>query len=76
MARAGVQLNSGREDAAGMRLERVSRGPVKCINMPDAIRRAALIRTDEDQISGNQRVSVEALLIAVIADVIAPPHGT
>ena len=49
---------------------------VERIYVTDSVWRAALVCTDENQITREQRVAVEALLVAVLPDIKTPSQRT
>jgi len=72
-----AELNDVRRHAAGTVLPaHFPAVPLESINVPYTLRVAGTISADEDQITCDQWVTVEAYLLAVVADIIAPLHLT
>jgi len=51
-----------------------SRRPVECVHVADTARVTALIGADEDELIRNERIAVEAGLVPILVNVVAPPH--
>lgn len=46
---------------------------VERVNVTDSTWRAALVGANQNQVTGEQRIAVKALLIAIFLDVVTPP---